>query len=50
MMPSATWCSLCCFLLEGVFISTATAGGLMWEGMEPQPRNDECFQPTADLF
>jgi hypothetical protein len=50
MMPSTTYMTLCCFLIEGVFFPTATAGGFMWGRMERQPRNDECFQPTADLF
>jgi hypothetical protein len=50
MMPSTTYISLCCFLIEGVFFPTATAGGFMWGRMERQSRNDECFQPTADLF
>ena len=38
------------FIDEGVFFSSTEAGGFLWGRFEHQPRNDECFEPTADLF
>ena len=38
------------FIDEGVFFSWPPAGGFLWGRFERQPRNDECFEPTADLF
>ena len=38
------------FILEGMFLPSATAGGFLCGGLEPQPRNDECFEPTAEFI
>ena len=38
------------FIDEGVFFSSTEAGGFLCVGFERQSRNDECFEPTADLF
>ena len=40
----------CDFIDEGMFCLWPTAGGFLCGGLEPQPRNDECFEPTAEFI
>ena len=32
-----------------MFFPSLLAGGFLCGGFEPQPRNDECFEPTAEF-
>ena len=37
-------------LMKACFFSGAPAGGFLCGGLEHQPRNDDCLEPTAEYL